>query len=74
MLIGPSGIFTCALLWARLCWSVFRAMNCTPVTPLWIIRSMALQPAPPTPTTLMLAPGRVMGLGRKGMSDMESPS
>ena len=73
MLMGPSGTFTWALLWARLCWSVFMAMNWTPVTPLWIIRSMALQPAPPTPTTLMLAPGRVMGLGRKGISGMKSP-
>ena len=74
MLMGPRGIFTWDWLWERLCWSVFMAMSCTPVTPLCTIRSSALHPAPPTPTTLMLAPGRCTGLGRNGISGMGSPS
>ncbi len=53
---------SCSLIWAalrsRACRSVLAAMNSIPSTRAWIIRLTALQPPPPTPTTLILAPTR----------------
>ena len=52
----PMSSFVSASDLTRDCPSVLMAMNSTPASPSWIMRSTALTPPPPTPMTLMFAP------------------
>ena len=51
--LSPIWILLSPLFMARACLSVFTEMNSTPWSPYWTIRFTALQPAPPTPMTLI---------------------
>src|SRR4051812_35786635 len=56
--------------WVRAWASVFATRNSTPPSPAEIMRLTALEPPPPTPTTLMQAPVRDPSSNRNRMDDV----